>query len=462
MNKNDLLKVRITDLDQEGIGIGHTDTGMALFVKDTVPGDLIMARVVKVKKSLAFGRVEQVIEPSSERIKPACAKARACGGCVLQQMAYPAQLAVKQRKVEEALRRIGGVEHPELLMEPITGMEVPWEFRNKMQFPFGQLGGHTVLGFYAGRTHALVPLDDCAVGHPVNREIMRIICRWADTYGISVYDETTGQGLLRHLLTRVGFSTGELMICLVINGRKVPYADKLWNVLEHSVRSYGVRLVSLMYNVNTERTNRILGAHSFILQGEPYITDTIGPLSFRISPGSFYQVNPVQTQRIYEKAMEYADLSGNETVWDMYCGTGTISLFLSQKAHKVYGVEIVPEAIRDARQNAADNGIKNVEFFVGKAEEVVPDWFRTQGAKTRIDVVVVDPPRKGCAPMLLDTLVRMQPERIVYVSCNPATLARDVKILETQGYVPRNVAPFDAFCHTMHCESVVKLVRAGS
>ena len=462
MNKNELIEIRITDLDQEGIGIGHTETGFAIFVKDTVPGDRILARIVKVKKNLAFGRVEQVLEPSQDRIKPVCAKARACGGCVLQQMAYPAQLVVKQRKVEESLRRIGGIEHPELLMEPITGMDTPWEFRNKMQFPFGQIDGRTAVGFYAGRTHALVPLRDCAVGRPVNQKVMEIVCRWADQFHVPPYDETTHQGLLRHLLIRIGFATGELMVCLVINGRKVPYADKLWAMLEHGVRSSGARLVSLMYNVNTEHTNRILGDHSFTLQGQPYIKDSIGPLSFRISPQSFYQVNPVQTQRIYEKAMEYADLSGNETVWDMYCGTGTISLFLSQKAHKVYGVEIIPEAIRDARQNAADNGIKNVEFYVGKAEEVVPDWFRTQGAKTQIDVVVVDPPRKGCDPMLLDTLARMQPERIVYVSCNPATLARDVKILEEQGYTLKNVAPFDAFCHTMHCESVAKLIRAGS
>lgn len=459
MNKNEIIEIRITDLDQEGIGIGHTDTGLAVFVKDTVPGDLVQTRIVKVKKHLAFGRAEQILEASPERVKPACVKSRACGGCVLQQMSYPAQLKVKQKKVEESLRRIGGIGHPELLMEPITGMEEPWHFRNKMQFPFGQAGGHTVLGFYAGRTHALVPLQDCAVGQPVNQGIMETVCRWADEFSVPVYDESSHQGLLRHLLTRVAFATGEVMVCLVINGRKVPYAEGLARRLEKSIAAYDLRLVSFMYNVNTERTNRILGTHSFVLQGQPYITDHIGDLSFRISPQSFYQVNPAQTRRIYEKALEYAQLNGQETVWDMYCGTGTISLFLSARAKQVFGVEIVPEAIRDARQNALDNGIKNVEFFVGKAEEVVPAWHEAQGRTTPIDVVVVDPPRKGCDPVLLDTLVRMQPDRIVYVSCDPATLARDIHFLQEQGYELRKAAAFDAFCHTMHVETVVLLSK---
>ncbi len=451
--KNENYQVLIEDMGNDGEGIGHVQ-GMTVFVKDAVVGDLAEVKIVKVKKNIAYGRLMKLITPSPYRVEPVCDKAKRCGGCTMQQVSYEQQLEYKWNKVKNCLQRIGKMENVEAIMEkPAYGMDDPFHYRNKAQFPVGRdKNGDVVIGFYAGRSHDIIDTESCAIGAPVNDQIVAIVRSFIEDNYISTYDEETGRGLVRHILIRVGFTTKEIMVCLVTNGNKLPHSEIL---IDELVKVDG--MTSICLNVNMENTNRILGDKCITLWGQSYITDYIGDIKYQISPLSFYQVNPVQTNVLYNKALEYADLSGDETVWDMYCGIGTISLFLAQKAKKVYGVEIVPQAIDDARHNAEINGITNAEFFVGKAEEVVPDIYKNGGDGSHADVVVVDPPRKGCDQVLLDTLVHMAPERIVYVSCDPATLARDVKILQEKGYVAKKVAVVDQFCHSGHVETVVKL-----
>ena len=451
--KNENYQVLIEDMGNDGEGIGHVQ-GMTVFVKDAVVGDLAEVKIVKVKKNIAYGRLMKLITPSPYRVEPVCDKAKRCGGCTMQQVSYEQQLEYKWNKVKNCLQRIGKMENVEAIMEkPAYGMDNPFHYRNKAQFPVGRdKNGNVVIGFYAGRSHDIIDTESCAIGAPVNDQIVAIVRSFIEDNHISIYDEETGRGLVRHILIRVGFTTKEIMVCLVTNGNKLPHSEIL---IDELVKVDG--MTSICLNVNMENTNRILGDKCITLWGQSYITDYIGDIKYQISPLSFYQVNPVQTNVLYNKALEYADLSGDETVWDMYCGIGTISLFLAQKAKKVYGVEIVPQAIDDARHNAEINGITNAEFFVGKAEEVVPDIYKKGGDGSHADVVVVDPPRKGCDQVLLDTLVHMAPERIVYVSCDPATLARDVKILQEKGYGAKKVAVVDQFCHSGHVETVVKL-----
>ena len=451
--KNEDYQVLIEDMGNDGEGIGHVQ-GMTVFVKDAVVGDLAEVKIVKVKKNIAYGRLMKLITPSPYRVEPVCDKAKRCGGCTMQQVSYEQQLEYKWNKVKNCLQRIGKMENVEAIMEkPAYGMDDPFHYRNKAQFPVGRdKNGNVVIGFYAGRSHDIIDTESCAIGAPVNDKIVAIVRSFIEDNHISTYDEETGRGLVRHILIRVGFTTKEIMVCLVTNGNKLPHSEIL---IDELVKIDG--MTSICLNVNMENTNRILGDKCITLWGQSYITDYIGDIKYQISPLSFYQVNPVQTNVLYNKALEYADLSGDETVWDMYCGIGTISLFLAQKAKKVYGVEIVPQAIDDARQNAEINGITNAEFFVGKAEKVVPDIYKKGGDGSHADVVVVDPPRKGCDQVLLDTLVHMAPERIVYVSCDPATLARDVKILQEKGYEAKKVAVVDQFCHSGHVETVVKL-----
>ena len=451
--KNENYQVLIEDMGNDGEGIGHVQ-GMTVFVKDAVVGDLAEVKIVKVKKNIAYGRLMKLITPSPYRVEPVCDKAKRCGGCTMQQVSYEQQLEYKWNKVKNCLQRIGKMENVDAIMEkPAYGMDNPFHYRNKAQFPVGRdKNGDVVIGFYAGRSHDIIDTESCAIGAPVNDQIVAIVRSFIEDNHISTYDEETGRGLVRHILIRVGFTTKEIMVCLVTNGNKLPHSEIL---IDELVKIDG--MTSICLNVNMENTNRILGDKCITLWGQSYITDYIGDIKYQISPLSFYQVNPVQTNVLYNKALEYADLSGDETVWDMYCGIGTISLFLAQKAKKVYGVEIVPQAIDDARHNAEINGITNAEFFVGKAEEVVPDIYKKGGDGSHADVVVVDPPRKGCDQVLLDTLVHMAPERIVYVSCDPATLARDVKILQEKGYEAKKVAVVDQFCHSGHIETVVKL-----
>ncbi len=448
MKKDDLIELTIEDLGVDGEGIGKVD-GMAIFVKDAVPGDRVQAKVMKMKKSYGYARLMQVLDPSPERMEPRCAFARQCGGCQLQAMTYEAQLDFKAKKVWNHLIRIGSL--TDLAKPEIIGMDDPWRYRNKAQFPFGtDKEGNPVTGFYAARSHNIIPCTECWLGVEENKVILEKILDHLKTYHISTYDEVSGKGLLRHVLIRKGFTTGEVMVCLILNGRTMPKLTELVNSLREVPG-----MTSITINVNTKNTNVIMGTEMISVWGQDYITDYIGNIKYQISPLSFYQVNPVQTKKLYETALEYADLKGNETVWDLYCGIGTISLFLAQKAGKVYGVEIVPQAINDARQNAKLNGIENAEFFVGKAEEVLPEKYEKEGIYA--DVIVVDPPRKGCDTAALETMVKMKPERIVYVSCDSATLARDVKWLGERGYEVKKVKACDMFPGTVHVETVVLL-----
>lgn len=452
IKKNDILTVEITDTGTEGEGIGK-NAGFTLFVKDAVIGDTVQVKVMKAKKNYAYAKLEKVLVPSPFRVQPPCAFHRQCGGCQLQSLSYEKQLEFKQNKIRNNLVRIGGFD-PEKIdacMEPIIGMEDPWHYRNKAQFPFGyDKEGNVVTGFYAGRTHTIIPNTDCALGVKENKEILEIILAYMKKYAVSAYEEASGKGLVRHVLIRKGFASGQIMVCLIINGKKLPeeqwLAEELWKI---------PGMTSVSVNVNTERTNVIMGKKIRVLKGEEKIEDAIGDVVFRISPLSFYQVNPVQTRKLYGQALEYAGLTGEETVWDLYCGIGTISLFLAQKAKKVYGVEIVPEAIADAKENAVRNGITNAEFFVGKAEEVLPQMYEEEGVYA--DVIVVDPPRKGCDEKCLETMVRMRPERIVYVSCDSATLGRDLKYLGEKGYDVRKLCGVDQFPGTTHVETVCLL-----
>ncbi len=428
LKKNDIFTVAIEDMSDDGAGIGRQD-GYIWFIKDTVIGDRVEARVMKMKKSYGFARLVKVTVPSPARSEPLCSVARQCGGCQLQAMNYEEQLKFKENKVYNNLLRIGKLdglprvtedvcragEEPEGFL-PIMGMENPWRYRNKAQFPF------------------------------------KIIIEFMEEHHVKAYDEKFHQGLVRHVLIRKGFRTGRLMVCLVINGRELPCQDKLAKRLE---RVEGMTSISLC--VNMEKTNVIMGEEVISLFGPGYIEDYIGDIKYQISPLSFYQVNPAQTEKLYRTALEYAGLTGEETVWDLYCGIGTISLFLAQKAKRVYGVEVVPQAIGDARKNAALNGMSNVEFFVGRAEEVLPEAYERN--QIHADVIVVDPPRKGCDEKCLETIVKMAPERVVYVSCDSATLARDLKYLCGRGYEVRKVRCCDMFPATVHVETVVLIQR---
>ncbi|MCM1091841.1 MAG: 23S rRNA (uracil(1939)-C(5))-methyltransferase RlmD [Butyrivibrio sp.] len=491
--KNDYLTVTIEDMGSGGEGIGKVE-GFTLFVKDAVIGDTAQVKLVKVKKNYAYARLEKVLTPSPYRVEPVCPTYRQCGGCQLQVLSYERQLVYKQQKVRNDLIHIGGFA-PELVdqvMGPIIGMDTPLRYRNKAQYPVGtDREGNPVAGFYAGRTHSIIPNIDCCLGAEENEEILRIILDYMREYRVPVYDETTGQGLIRHVLIRKGFCSGELMVCLVINrsfgkdknmtaqgSAQREFLPGQQTLIDRLTRLSGMRSISV--SINTERTNVIMGEEIHILWGQPTISDTIHvrdmqkegypltgrELTFHISPVSFYQVNPVQTEKLYSLVLEYAGLTGRETVWDLYCGIGTISLFLAEQAGKVYGVEIIPQAIEDAKENARANGIANAEFWVGRAEEVLPRFYEKLSSgelsgedMLHPDVIVVDPPRKGCDEACLDTMLKMQPERIVYVSCDPATLARDLKVLCEGGYEIKRVRPTDMFGNSVHVESVCLLSK---
>ena len=461
MNKNDIVTVEITDIGVSGEGIGHVD-GYTFFIKDAVIGDVVEAKVMKAKKNYGYARLMKVITPSEYRVEPKCAFARRCGGCQIQEMSYDRQLVFKDQKIRGNLERIGGFTKDQIdtVMQPVVGMEHPFGYRNKAQFPFGtDKEGNPITGFYAGRTHDIIANTDCALGVEQNKEILEIILQYMRENKIKSYDEKTGKGLIRHALIRYGFKTKEIMVCLVVNGKKLPKAERL---IEKLIQIEG--MTSITISPNTRRDNVIMGDSYEILWGQGYITDYIGNVKYQISPLSFYQVNPVQTEKLYGLALEYADLKGDETVWDLYCGIGTISLFLAQKAKQVYGVEIVPQAIDDAKENAKINAIDNAEFFVGKAEEVLPEYYAEyerehNGETAHADVIVVDPPRKGCDETLLETIVKMQPEKVVYVSCDSATLARDLKYLCANGYEIRMCRGVDQFPQSVHVETVVLLSR---
>jgi 23S rRNA (uracil1939-C5)-methyltransferase len=419
-----------------------------------VIGDVAEVCIMKMKKTYGYARLMRLLTPSPDRIDPPCPVARQCGGCQIQAMSYEAQLRFKEDKVRNNLRRIGRFDA--LPMEPIIGMKEPFRYRNKAQFPIGtDRDGRTITGFYAGRTHSIIECRDCLLGAKVNTEILNRVLAFMESHRIVAYDEATGRGLIRHVMTRVGFATGEIMVCIVINGTRLPDHEAL---VQELIQIPGMTSITL--SINKEKTNVILGRSITLLWGRAYIEDTIGTVRFRISPLSFYQVNPEQTEKLYGKALEYAGLTGRETVWDLYCGIGTISLFLAQKARAVYGVEIVPEAIRDAEINAQINHIDNATFYTGRAEDVLPEKYKSEGIQA--DVIVVDPPRKGCEQSVLDTMVAMAPHRIVYVSCDSATLARDLRYLCDRGYELNRVCPVDMFGNSVHVETVCLLNRDES
>ena len=448
--KNDLVTLEIEDCGIDGEGIGKAD-GFTVFVKDAVIGDTVTAKIIKAKKNYGYGRLMEVLKPSPYRVEPKCEFARQCGGCQLQALSYDQQLVFKTNKVKGHLERIGGF--TDIPMEPIIGMDELFHYRNKAQFPVGRnKEGKIVTGFYAGRTHNIIENRDCALGVAENKEVLDCVIAHMEKYGIEPYNEATGKGLVRHVLIRYGYFTKEVMVCLILNGNKIPKEEQLVKSLCEIPG-----MTSITINVNKKHSNVILGEEIRLLWGQEYITDRIGDISYQISPLSFYQVNPMQTQKLYAKALEYADLHGEETVWDLYCGIGTISLFLAQKAKFVRGVEIVPAAIENAKENAKLNGLENTEFFVGKAEEVLPREYKKNGVYA--DVIVVDPPRKGCDETLLETMIEMNPDRIVYVSCDSATLARDLKYLCERGYELRKVCPVDQFGMTVHVETVVLLSK---
>ena len=455
----------------DGEGIGKVD-GFTFFVKDAVIGDRAEVKVMKVKKGYAYARLMNIIVPSPNRREPVCKYHRQCGGCQIQALDYKAQLAFKENKVKNNLNRIGGFsgELLEQVMEPIVGMESPFSYRNKAQFPIGtNKNGEPVAGFYAGRTHTIIPNTDCALGVKENKIILEILLDYMKKYKIMPYNETTGKGLIRHILIRKGFTSGEIMVCIIINGERLPQEDKLVEALK-KVKG----MTSISVNVNKENTNVIMGRICHTIYGQDTISDVIhmrsiesidagkevvhsddSGITFAISPLSFYQVNPVQTEKLYSLALDYAGLNGTETVWDLYCGIGTISLFMAKRAKQVYGVEIVEQAVMDARKNAQRNHIANAQFYVGKAEEVLPELYEKEGIYA--DVICVDPPRKGCDAACLETIVKMAPKRIVYVSCDSATLARDLKYLCANGYALRRGRAVDLFAQTVHVETVVLL-----
>ena len=490
--KNQIVTLEITDISHEGEGVGKVD-GFTFFVKDTIPGDHVTAKVMKTKKTYGYARLEQIITPSADRVEPICPHYKACGGCQLQTMSYERQLAFKQHKVYNNLLRIGSVEAEvlERTMEPVVGMDEPLHYRNKAQYPVGRdKEGEVITGFYAGRTHSIIANTQCYLGIKENQEILERILNYMKENRVAPYDEVTGAGLVRHILIRAGFTSGQIMVCVIVNMTKEAWEKKGPARLHVDALVDALKelpgMTSISVNFNTRRDNVIMGDEVVTLWGQPVIQDTLHTrdvaadfaktgqkLDFHISPLSFYQVNPGQTEKLYSIALDYAGLTGRETVWDLYCGIGTISLFLSQRAGKVYGVEIIPQAIEDARANAVRNGITNAEFFVGKAEEVLPEFYEKMSAAEAAagnagtgdvdmlhpDVIVVDPPRKGCDTACLDTMLKMQPKRIVYVSCDSATLARDVKYLREGGYEIKKWRAVDQFGMTAHGESVCLLSK---
>lgn len=459
--KNDELVVTITDVGTNGEGIGKV-TGFTLFIKDAIIGDEVRVKIMKTKKNYAFAKLLEVITPSKHRVKPICEVARQCGGCQLQAMDYETQLQFKEAKVYNNIKRIGGLDSCQIEMHPIIASPKTLNYRNKAQFPVGKnADGNIVYGFYAGRTHSIIESNDCKLGIcpdgvDVNAKVMETIKTFMEVQGIEPYDEESHSGLVRHVLIRIGEKTKQVSVCIVINGNEIPNAEYLTQRL---LEIPGVCDISV--NINKERNNVIMGLHTNQLYGPGYIEDYIDEVKFRISPQSFYQVNPYSTELLYRKALDYADLTGKEIIWDLYSGIGTISLFLAQDAKKVIGVEIVPDAVSDAKINAEINGIGNVEFLEGAAEDIVPKYFSenpdAEGCKP--DVIVVDPPRKGCDMKLLKTMIEMNPERIVYVSCDSATLARDISLLSMSGYRMKEMTPVDMFPQTVHVETVVLMEK---
>lgn len=437
----------------EGEGIAKIDNKYPIFIEGALKGEKVKVRIVKVNKNFAYGKLMEVLEASEERVNPPCAIYKRCGGCKLQHASYKAQLDFKWDRVKDCVSKIGKLD-PSIVKYPL-GMENPWRYRNKVQLPIGLINGEVKIGFFAPRSHDIIDMESCLIQDEIGDKVVKLTREWIEKFNIRPYNvdgEYDEKGIVRHIMIRRGFTTNEVMIVLVTNGEKLPYKEEFVDLMVKNIP--GIK--SVIQNINSKKTNVILGLESKTLWGEDTISDYIGDFRFNISPLSFFQVNPIQTEVLYGKALEYANLTGNEEVFDAYCGTGTITLFLSQKAKKVYGVEIIPQAIDNAWINAKENKVENVEFFVGESEVVIPDLIN-KGVKA--DVVVVDPPRKGCDKKLLDAITNIDAKKIVYVSCDPSTLGRDLQVLEENGYKTLEVQPVDMFPNTAHIENVALLIK---
>ncbi|WP_349305969.1 23S rRNA (uracil(1939)-C(5))-methyltransferase RlmD [Clostridium swellfunianum] len=450
VEKNKDYVIDISGMGYEGEGVGKIEN-FTVFVQGALIGEKVKVKIVKVAKNYAYGKLLDIIETSKHRAEPVCSIYKNCGGCQLQHMSYEGQLGFKTQRVKEVIARIAKLN--DVAVHNTLGMEQPYRYRNKVQLPVGKVNGELRIGFYAPRSHDIIGMDTCHIQDEVADKVVGLTKEWMLKHNLEPYNELEDKGNIRHIMIRRGFKTSEVMVVVVTRDEKLPYSDEFVSLMQSNIEG----LKSVIQNVNPKKTNVILGDKNKVLWGEAIITDYIGKFRFNISPLSFFQVNPAQTEVLYSKALEYADLTGEETVFDAYCGTGTISLFLSQKAKKVYGVEIVPQAIEDAKKNALQNDVDNVEFLVGQSEKVIPELI-DKGVKA--DVVVVDPPRKGCEKSLLEAISKMAPKRIVYVSCDPATLARDLGILEELGYRAVEVQPVDNFPQTAHIECVARIEKA--
>ena len=450
VQKNEYYDVKIESLTHDGLGVARVD-GFPVFVANALVGEEINMKVTLVKKTYAFGRAVDYFVTSGERVKPECGIYKQCGGCQVQHLSYEGQLKMKHDTVVNHLKRIGHIEDANVL--PTIGMQNPSRYRNKTQVPFGYADGKVVAGFYQKRSHEIINMQSCLIQTDISDQIVETMRQLCQELEIAPYNESLNLGVLRHVIVRVGFKTEEIMVTLVTRTHEIPNSELL---IQRLVSKYP-KIKSIAQNVNPKVTNVIFGDETRMLYGESYIYDEMNGIRFAISPRSFYQVNPIQTETLYSKAVEYAQLSGNEIVFDAYCGIGTITLFLAQHAKQVYGVEIIPEAIEDAKMNARLNGFENTQFAVGKSEEIIPAWIENGIVP---DVIVVDPPRKGCDRSLLDTMLEAAPDRIVYVSCDSSTLARDLRVLIDGGYKLEVVQPVDMFPQTAHIECVAKLVRA--
>ena len=453
VEKNKEYIFAIISQGNEGEGIAKIDNKYPIFIEGALKGEKVKVRIVKVNKNFAYGKLMEVLEASEEKVNPPCAIYKRCGGCKLQHASYKAQLDFKWDRVKDCVSKIGKLD-PSIVKYPL-GMENPWRYRNKVQLPIGLINGEVKIGFFAPRSHDIIDMESCLIQDEIGDKVVKLTREWIEKFNIRPYNvdgEYDEKGIVRHIMIRRGFTTNEVMIVLVTNGENLPHKEEFVDLMVKNIP--GIK--SVIQNINSKKTNVILGLESKTLWGEDTISDYIGDFRFNISPLSFFQVNPTQTEVLYGKALEYANLTGNEEVFDAYCGTGTITLFLSQKAKKVYGVEIIPQAIDNAWINAKENKVENVEFFVGESEVVIPDLIN-KGVKA--DVVVVDPPRKGCDKKLLDAITNIDAKKIVYVSCDPSTLGRDLAILEENGYKTLEVQPVDMFPNTSHVENVAKLIK---
>ena len=453
MNKNDIIRLEIEDMTSDGSGVGKAQ-GMVIFVPDTAVGDVCDVKILKVKKNVCYGKIEKIIESSKDRIAPVCPVSSRCGGCVYRHMSYEAELKIKHKKVYDAVTRIGKVDGSKV-KDIIGAYENQTDrYRNKAQIPVGlNKSGEVEMGFYSRHSHRIAPCDDCLLSPEIFTQISETFKEFVTKYPYLIYDEEKHSGKIRHLYLRVGEKTGEVMVCVVVNGKNFPHQDELFNSI---IEKYP-QVKSIVINVNKAKTNVILGYENIVVYGKESITDILCDLKFELSPLAFYQVNRTQAERLYEKAREYAALSGDEVLIDLYCGTGTIGLSMANDCKELIGVEIIDKAIDNAKKNAENNGIKNARFICGDAEKAALE-LKKEGITP--DVIVVDPPRKGLSEKLIETIVQMSPKRVVYVSCDPATLGRDLKLFEELQYFVKEITPVDLFPRTAHCESVVRLSRS--